>query len=355
MTIFRFMNDIYLIYEFLLDDISFYPYNKAKGIIGEINMHDQNEYEFVNYSKLKHFQIGFVEILYRNLHIHKEFEIGLILNGSADILYNQQRYPVHQGDLFIFNPNEAHEITAAENQSARFVYMHLSRNFCNEYLNLLRHIVFDAHIISGEFETSAFQRIRSAFLQTVMHYIQNDALSPLHCMGALLSFLNLLMETLPYHALSHDDYIYDKKNSIRMERILEIIDTHYIEKLSLAQIAEEEGVSASYLSYYIHKTTGMTFQDLLTNARLEKAAKLLIQTNMRSIDICLESGFSDPKYLNRAFQKHFHCSPSEFRDRRSLLADYGHARCSNQTYVDEAQGTLWITDFIRNFSDDAPI
>lgn len=97
MTIFRFMHDIYSIYEFLLDDISFYLYNKAKGIIGEINMHDQNEYEFVNYSKLKHFQIGFVEILYRNLHIHKEFEIGLILNGSADILYNQQRYPVIRG------------------------------------------------------------------------------------------------------------------------------------------------------------------------------------------------------------------------------------------------------------------
>lgn len=308
-------------------------------------MHSSNEYEFVNYSKLKHFQIGFVEILYRNLHIHKEFEIGMLLKGNARILYGNQVMQTQQGDLFIFNPNEAHEITAIGSESVRIAYIHLSRYFCNEYLQLLRHIIFDAHIISGAQSAAG---IRNAFLQTVSHYIAGDSLNMLRCMGDFFQFLNLLLETLPYHNLSSDDYGYDKKKSLRIERILESIDSHYNEKLSLAALAQSEGISPSYLSYFIHKNTGMTFQALLTNARLEKAAKLLIQSNMRAIDICLESGFSDLKYMNQAFQKHFNCSPSEFRERRSYLDESSRERSSNQTYVSETQGTRWILDFMAS-------
>ena len=58
----------------------------------------------------------------------------------------------------------------------------------------------------------------------------------------------------------------------------------------------------------------MTFLDYLNNVRFEKALMLITDSNMRMVDICMESGFSDVKYLNRMFEKRFGCTPKAYRE-----------------------------------------
>ena len=46
--------------------------------------------------------------------------------------------------------------------------------------------------------------------------------------------------------------------------------------------------------------------------RCEKARQLLLLTDLNLLDIALELGFSDIKYLNKAFEKQYGYSPSEY-------------------------------------------
>ena len=57
----------------------------------------------------------------------------------------------------------------------------------------------------------------------------------------------------------------------------------------------------------------MTFQQYLSGLRLEKARRLLLESDKKLLDICLECGFSDGKYLNRLFAKRYGCTPKEYR------------------------------------------
>lgn len=72
-------------------------------------------------------------------------------------------------------------------------------------------------------------------------------------------------------------------------------------------------VTLSHLSYDIKETFGQTFQELLYYGKCAEAAKLLLGTDERIVDIALDCGFSDVKYLIKHFKKFFGHTPSEFR------------------------------------------
>ena len=45
----------------------------------------QSEYELIRYENIRHMQIFVVAISFRNAHIHRAWELGLVLEGSAQI------------------------------------------------------------------------------------------------------------------------------------------------------------------------------------------------------------------------------------------------------------------------------
>lgn len=83
--------------------------------------------------------------------------------------------------------------------------------------------------------------------------------------------------------------------------------------LELKNLAAELDISFYHLSHDIKEKFGSPFLKLLYYSKCEYAAKLLLSTDRRIIDIAMECGFSDTKYLIKHFKQLFHHSPSEFR------------------------------------------
>lgn len=88
---------------------------------------------------------------------------------------------------------------------------------------------------------------------------------------------------------------------------------HIDKEISLNLLASIVYLHPAYLSRIFKQTTNITITEYLSNARMEKAKKLLTETNMKIQDISLSVGIDSPIYFGRLFKKETSMTPLEFR------------------------------------------
>ncbi len=93
---------------------------------------------------------------------------------------------------------------------------------------------------------------------------------------------------------------------------------HYADQdLSIDFICNYLGVSSAYFSTVFKKETGKTFVSYLTDYRMEKAERMLLETDEKTYIIAERVGYSDPNYFSYVFKKQFGVSPSKYKTSRS--------------------------------------
>lgn len=104
------------------------------------------------------------------------------------------------------------------------------------------------------------------------------------------------------------------KNSVDpyVRRTYEIIKKQYSEKIGIHAVAQELGVSASYLSRKLRGSLNITFVDLLNQYRVKMALQLLNQGTLRIYEISDQLGFSEYKHFCSVFKKYTNVTPTEF-------------------------------------------
>lgn len=105
-----------------------------------------------------------------------------------------------------------------------------------------------------------------------------------------------------------------KSTNSFISRAKEYVQNNYgDESLSLDSMCEVLGVSNSYFSSVFKKEEGNSFIGYLTNYRMEKAARLLIETNEKSYMIAKRVGYADANYFSYVFKRQYGVSPSKYR------------------------------------------
>jgi AraC family transcriptional regulator len=113
-----------------------------------------------------------------------------------------------------------------------------------------------------------------------------------------------------------------------LRRATEIVETRFLERLCLADIASEVGVHYVHLSRQFHKYNRCTVGELIRRRRVQHACQLLAYSRTPLADIALTCGFSDQSHLSFLFKRYMGLSPSKFR---SLAFVHGAAEGSADT------------------------
>ena len=104
----------------------------------------------------------------------------------------------------------------------------------------------------------------------------------------------------------------------KYEEITAYLKTHYMEDLTLTGVAALYGLSPNYFSTLFKKMSGSNFISWLTKLRIEKAKRLLMETDLTIRDIAGQVGYYSTSFFIRSFKKIEGRTPSEYRKSLSL-------------------------------------
>jgi AraC-like DNA-binding protein len=101
------------------------------------------------------------------------------------------------------------------------------------------------------------------------------------------------------------------------ERLLEALRIRIMKDPSrppgVASVAAEHGMSRSHFSHYLKARTGLSPGRFMTEARIQEAARLLVQTRTPVKQIAAACGFTNVTHFGKVFRRFQHLSPAAYR------------------------------------------
>ena len=273
----------------------------------------KNEYEVIPNAQFQYLNVFLVHLFSRTPHLHRELELGIVLEGNLQVKMGPDSWRLDREDLYLINSMDAHEFITDEH-GAIVLAIQVSPKLVKAFLPDADRIRFlTAPPLRETLNDTCCGELSQKSKVLAFHYHKQDKCYELRCFELILSILYALQKNLPSKTMSKEDYLPMKRRTERMVEVTDYIDQNFQPKLLLEEIAEWQGLTMPHLSHLFQQMLGMSFQDYLRGKRFEYAFPLVSGTNRSILDISIESGFSDARYLIRAFQKELGCTPTEYR------------------------------------------
>ncbi|MDN4987279.1 helix-turn-helix domain-containing protein [Bradyrhizobium arachidis] len=99
-------------------------------------------------------------------------------------------------------------------------------------------------------------------------------------------------------------------------RGMRLIDDGFLDRASMAELAEALGVGPRHLLRLFLRHAGASPSDIAATRRVQEAKRLIDQTDMTLAEIAFAAGFGSVRRFNDAFAATYKRPPSSFRRRR---------------------------------------
>ncbi len=229
-------------------------------------------------------------------HDHDFLEAVLILSGTGTYHTAQGDTELLPGHVLFLRPGTWHAYLDCEDL---------------DYINCC----FGAELLRGVLDEPLLnsvdnRRLNSDDLDFCVRTLESIECSQsgLERLGYLLVFLARLAEQVPPEAVGHAPHSSTALIKSQLEAALS-------RPWTLNELASLACLEPTYFVRRFRTDTGLPPMAWLARLRAERAATLLLQTNLSIQEIGERVGWSDLSYFARRFRAHFGCSPSAYRVR----------------------------------------
>jgi len=99
----------------------------------------------------------------------------------------------------------------------------------------------------------------------------------------------------------------------KLQKILDYIQTHLNQELSLSRLSNEIGITPYYFARLFKQSTGTSVHQYVIQQRVERAKQLLHQSELSIAEVSIACGFANPSHLAMHFKRIVGVSPKKFR------------------------------------------
>jgi len=104
------------------------------------------------------------------------------------------------------------------------------------------------------------------------------------------------------------------KHAVALRKAERYIREHFVDNPRLDEVATAAGLSPAYFSTVFKDEIGESFSDFINRLKIEKAAGLLVDSDLSLADVADTCGFQDQSWFSRVFKRHMGVSPGRFRE-----------------------------------------
>ena len=252
------------------------------------------------------------------IHWHDEYEYIIATKGTVTVIVNGINICLHVGDSIFINAGCLHGVKNVHEEDS-----------------VLRSLVILPKMIGGSSDSIIFKKIilplttKDAPAFVILNQqnswqkdIANRMLSAWSTISEeafdyenearyqIAKAMHILVEHMPELNACHDS------NTIllnRMKQAISYMEKHYSEDISNSVLMELLHCSESYLLRSFKQVLGDTPMKHLMNIRMQKAAELLLTTDLNSGEIAISCGFHDFSYFTKVFRQRIGVTPSKYR------------------------------------------
>ncbi|HEX7057735.1 MAG TPA: AraC family transcriptional regulator [Bacilli bacterium] len=257
-----------------------------------------------------------------DLHWHEELEFLLVTEGEAVFRVDLRDYALKAGEAIFVNSGMLHSGQVRGTKACSF-----------------KAVVFHPQL----FNSSA---IDAAFEKYILPIIRKERLAPVHLsadtvsgaelldlLGAIFTananaapacelitkgLLHLAMGKLfqlgkPSGRSAHAPALSGKLD--RLKNVLTYIENHFQEPIRLRDLAAIVSMSEAHFCRFFKEITNKTPIEFINRHRVQQAARLLQETNLKITSVALDVGYNNPSYFINMFKRFYGCTPHDYRRR----------------------------------------
>ena len=275
-----------------------------------------DSFEKVNFQKDSSIRIWYNEQNHNyDKHWHNALEIIMPVENHYDVDASDQNYHLLPGEILIIPSGEMHALYAPET-GKRFIFQFDVSGISQMkgYTSIQSLMTSCLHITKLSFP-QIYGDIYQILIQIRNEYFSSNEFREL----AIYSHLINLFVSIGRNHINDMDLFPNTKSHKQQEYlqkfndVLDYIDSHYTEELTLDDIADFSGFSKYHFTRLFKQYTDSTFYDYLSFRRIKSAEELLAKPELSITEIALQSGFSSISTFNRIFKQKKGCTPSEYR------------------------------------------
>lgn len=275
--------------------------------------------------------------------IHPMSRLWFVTEGEGELLLNNKKYVLKKGALVSVLPWQITEIVRVRQPIQFYVVeyyydgvMEILKTFYNPdetQLSVVEYLeqtpVFYAET-NYEDVCHTFHQIREEINQIEEHRAkkekvdyQNEGIGNLYLTNKLIEILIYFFRTSKKESVNDD---------LDSTEILRYMFKNLSEKLTTTTLAQRFYMSESAIRSYIKKTTGMSFNDLLSEMRVGKTINYLLYTDFTMKELAEILGFVDDAHVCNVFRERMGMKTSEFRDTYQMVAGKCHFKDREMFY-----------------------
>ena len=250
-------------------------------------------------------------------HWHQTVQFFYVTRGQMNYSVPGKTYTFMEGDGGFLNANTLHSLEYPDKEPCTFVYFllhpaliggELQSDIMTKYVRPITD--------NSNFEIYRFRRDNAEhqviidMIREICNIYENK---PVHFELLIRSQLSLLWASFDDLTYNHRISLTPKVSSSRIKSMIAYLVDHYAEKITLDDIAEAGMCSKRECNRTFTQQMHTTPIDYLLTIRLQKAATLLVETELSVTEIGASCGFNSTSYFIKQFREKYIYSPKEYR------------------------------------------